>query len=75
MDWSSIEARWHEYRTRAKRQWDKLSEEQIRNTRGNRSYLVKRVQESYGLTAGEAEVQVADWQARQLEGGVPAANT
>jgi uncharacterized protein YjbJ (UPF0337 family) len=74
MDWSSIEAKWHEYRTRAKRQWDKLSEEQIRNTRGNREYLVKRVQESYGLSRSEAEGQVSDWQAQQVELR-PAANS
>jgi len=74
MDWSTIEAKWHEYRTRAKRQWDKLSEEQIRNTRGNREYLVKRVQESYGLSRAEAESQVSDWQSQQVEMR-PAANS
>ena len=35
MDWTLIEARWHEYRAAAKRRWDKLSEGQITGTRGN----------------------------------------
>jgi len=62
MDWSRIEAKWGEYRTRAKQRWDKLSQEQISNTRGNRAYLARRIQEAYALTANEAERQVADWQ-------------
>ena len=74
MDWSIIEARWHEYRAAAKRQWDKLSEQQLRGTAGNRLYLVRRVQEAYGLSAEEAEDQVAEWQAQQFDRLARAAN-
>ena len=74
MDWSIIESRWHEFRASAKREWDKLSEAQISGTRGNRGYLLKRVQEAYGLSGEEAERQVADWQDRQFDRHTPAAN-
>ena len=74
MDWSIIEARWNEYRGAAKRQWQKLSEEQLSGTRGNRGYLLRRVQEAYALTSVEAERQVADWQAKQIDRLAPAAN-
>jgi hypothetical protein len=74
MDWSIIEARWHEYRAGAKRQWDKLSEQQLHGTGGRREYVLRRVQEAYALTAVEAEQQVADWQARQFDRLAPAAN-
>ena len=74
MDWSIIEARWREYRAAAKRQWDKLSEQQLHGTSGKREYLVRRVQEAYALTREEAERQVSDWQARQLDRLAPSAN-
>src|SRR6476469_3827468 len=50
MEWSIIESRWHEYKGAAKRQWDKLSEAQLSGTKGNREYLLKRVQEAYALS-------------------------
>jgi hypothetical protein len=75
MEWVVIESRWHEYRAAAKRQWDKLSEAQLAGTRGNRDFLVKRVQEAYALNATEAERQIADWQQRQFDRRTPAANS
>ena len=74
MDWGLIESRWHEYRAAAKRRWDKLAEAQIMGTRGKRVYLLKRVQEAYGLNSEEAERQVADWQDSQFDRRAPAAN-
>ena len=74
MDWDVIESRWNEYRAAAKRQWDKLSEAQLSGTRGNRAYLLKRVQEAYSLTAEEADRQLAEWQKMQVDRLAPAAN-
>ena len=74
MEWSVIESRWHEYRAAAKRQWDKLSEGQLNGTRGNREYLLKRVQEAYALSREEADRQLAEWQARQFDRLARAAN-
>jgi uncharacterized protein YjbJ (UPF0337 family) len=69
MDWSVIESRWSEYKAAAKRRWGKLSEAQISGTRGNRTYLLKRVQEAYALSGAEAERQIADWQIHQYDRG------
>ena len=66
MNWSSIESRWDEYKAAAKRRWAKLSEQQLHGTRGNRHYLLKRVQEAYSLTAEEAEDELAAWEAQML---------
>jgi len=74
MNWSIIESRWNEYKAAAKRQWDKLSEGQLSGTRGNREYLLRRVQEAYAVSRIEAERQVADWQARQVDRLAPAAH-
>ena len=74
MDWGLIESRWLEYKAAAKRRWDKLSEAQLSGTRGNRVYLLKRVQEAYGLTPEQAEREIADWQDSQIDRLAPAAN-
>ena len=66
MSWSFIQERWEEYRAAAKRKWDRLSEQQLRAMRGNREYLLKRVQEAYSLTRDEAEGEVAAWQRELL---------
>ena len=66
MDWISIEDRWPQYVAAAKLQWGKLSEQQIAGTRGRRLYLVKRVQEAYGMSSADAERQVTEWQSRQV---------
>ena len=74
MDWDVIESRWNEYKAAAKRRWDKLSEAQIHGTRGNRGYLLKRVQEAYALSAEEAEREITAWQEAQFDRLAPAAN-
>ena len=74
MDWSIIETRWNEFAASAKREWDKLSEAQLSGTRGNRGYLLKRVQEAYALTPEEAERRVFGWQDKQIDRLAPAAN-
>ena len=74
MEWTVIEGRWHEYRAAAKRRWGRLSEAQLAAIRGNRQYLLKRVQDAYTLSPEEAERQVADWQSTQFDRLTPAAN-
>jgi uncharacterized protein YjbJ (UPF0337 family) len=75
MHWSIIESRWHEYKGAAKRRWEKLSEAQLNGTRGNREYVLKRVQEAYALTREEAERQLTEWKGRQFDRLARAANS
>jgi hypothetical protein len=75
MEWGVIQSRWQEYKVAAKQRWDKLSEAQLTGTRGNRGFLLKRVQEAYGLSDKEAERQVADWQQLQFHRRTPAAHS
>ena len=67
MDWSTIEGGWDEYKVAAKREWNKLSEQQLHGTRGNREYLVRRVQEAYSLSREDAERQISEWLAKQAQ--------
>lgn len=68
MSWSAIQANWDRYKAAAKRRWDKLSEQQLQGTRGNREFLLKRVQEAYSITREDAERQISAWQAQVLVG-------
>lgn len=65
MEWHIIERDWDRYVASAKRQWAKVSEEQLRATRGRRKILSARLGEAYGLNESETEVQVWAWQSSQ----------
>lgn len=67
MNWSNIETGWNDYKAKAKQQWNKLSDEQINGTMGNRQRLSARVQEAYSLSKEDAERQISAWQSKQLE--------
>jgi uncharacterized protein YjbJ (UPF0337 family) len=67
MNWSNIENRWDSYKSSARQQWGKLSEEQVNGTMGKREQLSSKVQEAYGVGADEAERQISDWQSKQVE--------
>ncbi len=73
MNWSNIENRWDAYKSSARQQWGKLSDEQVDGTMGKREQLSSKVQEAYGVAADEAERQISDWQAKQKETQPPAA--
>jgi hypothetical protein len=66
MDWIRIQERWDRYKFAAKRRWDRLSEQQLHGTRGQRQYLLKRVQEAYSLTYEQAEREISAWHAQLM---------
>ena len=75
MNWSSIESGWNDFKSSAKQQWSKLSDDQIAGTMGKREQLSSRVQEAYALSKEDAERQISDWQSKQVEKQAPEANS
>ena len=75
MNWSSIESGWNDFKSSARQQWSKLSDDQIAGTMGKREQLSSRVQEAYALSKEDAERQISDWQSKQVEKQAPAANS
>ena len=65
MDWHQIQSSWDKYVVAAKSQWIKLSEEQLKATKGRYDILSSRVQEAYGLSSRQADFQISEWQSRQ----------
>lgn len=75
MNWSSIESGWNDFKSSAKQQWSKLSDDQIAGTMGKREQLSSRVQEAYSLSKEDAQRQISDWQSKQVEKQAPASNS
>ena len=75
MNWSTIESGWNEFKSSARQQWSKLSDEQINGTMGKREHLSAKVQEAYALSREETDRQISDWQSKQTEKQAPAANS
>lgn len=67
MDWNQIERDWQRYRRSAKRRWDRLSENELRQINGKRDDLCAKIQQAYGIGRDEAEFQIADWTHEQDE--------
>jgi uncharacterized protein YjbJ (UPF0337 family) len=67
VDWNQIERDWQRYRLSAKRRWDRLSENELRQINGKRDDLCAKIQQAYGVGRDEAELQIADWTHEQDE--------
>lgn len=50
-----------------KKQWDKLSDDDLRHVGGHLDLLTGRIQKRYGMAKEEASLQVRKWAARIKE--------
>jgi uncharacterized protein YjbJ (UPF0337 family) len=62
MNWDSIKAGWTQLRGRVRMHWGRLSDDQLNVIEGRREALLGTLQETYGVSAEEAEQQVTDWE-------------
>lgn len=53
---------WKQFKGEVKRQWGKLTDDQIDVINGNREKLAGRIQETYGIAREEAQKQIRDWE-------------
>jgi hypothetical protein len=63
MKWNRIESGWRHLKSDFMRQWPRLTHVDV--IISNRGRLVHYIGERYGITMGEAELQLARWQNRQ----------
>lgn len=66
MNWDAIKGNWTQLRGRVRMQWGKLSDDQLGVIEGRREVLLGKLQEAYGVTAEEADRQVAEWENAQF---------
>lgn len=65
MNWDRIEGNWKQFKGDVKRQWGKLTDDQVDVIDGNREKLAGQIQEAYGITKDETERQIREWEASQ----------
>ena len=65
MNWDRIERDWKRFKIQAKRNWDRLSENELRQVNGDREALCSKVRQAYGIGRSEAELQIDEWVASQ----------
>lgn len=59
-----FKGKWKQFTGEAKKQWGKLTDDQIDQIDGDREKLIGEIQENYGLARDEAEKQVQDFENR-----------
>ena len=60
-NWDEITGNWKQFTGKARRQWGKLTDDDLKVARGQREELVGKIQERYGITKEEANRQVDAW--------------
>lgn len=58
MNWDVIEGNWKQFKGNVKEQWGKLTDDHLDAIAGKRDQLTGRLQEAYGITRDEAELQI-----------------
>jgi uncharacterized protein YjbJ (UPF0337 family) len=61
VDWNRIERDWQQFRHSAKRRWDRVSDNELRQINGKHDDLCAKIQQAYGISRQQAELQIADW--------------
>ena len=58
MDWNIIEGNWKQFKGRVREKWGKLTDDHLDTIAGKRDQLMGKLQEAYGITKDQADVQV-----------------
>jgi len=65
MDWNRVEGNWKQLSGKAKQQWGKLTDDDLKAAAGRREQLAGKIQERYGLAKEAAQKQVDEWISKQ----------
>lgn len=56
-----ISGKWKQYTGEMKKQWGKLTDDELLQIKGEREILAGKLQEKYGIAKDEANKQIDDW--------------
>lgn len=62
MNWDHIQGNWHRVSRRAQQRWGRLTDEDLAPATDQRSRLLQRIQQRYGVVSTEAERQLRNWE-------------
>ena len=61
MNWDQAKGQWNQLKGSVRKQWGKLTDDDLDVIAGERERLVGKIQERYGIAKEDAERQVAGW--------------
>jgi uncharacterized protein YjbJ (UPF0337 family) len=62
MDWKEVERDWSQYRDRVQDRWSELTVEELDQIGGSYDRLVSTLQDKYGITQEQAELELKEFQ-------------
>lgn len=65
MNSDQLKGNWKQLMGDAKKQWGKLTDDDLKQVEGRKDKLVGKIQERYGSTRADAEKQADDWLGKQ----------
>lgn len=61
INWDDVRSHWDDYRDKVKHQWNKLTDDDIRDIRGDRQRLMQALQDRYQITKDKVEKDVTEF--------------
>ena len=66
MNWEKTKGQWNQVKGAVKKQWGKLTDDDLAVIAGQRDQLVGKIQERYGIAKEEADKQVKTWESMKV---------
>jgi uncharacterized protein YjbJ (UPF0337 family) len=60
-NWDKVGGKWQQFSGEVKKQWGKLTDDELMEVNGNREILAGKIQERYGIAKDEANKQIDKW--------------
>jgi uncharacterized protein YjbJ (UPF0337 family) len=59
--WEQLAGKWKQVRGEAKKEWGKLTDDELLQVNGNRDILAGKIHDKYGIAKEEAHKQIDAW--------------
>lgn len=59
--WEQIAGKWKQFGGEVKKQWGKLTDDELMQVNGRREVLAGKIQEKYGIAKEQANKQIDEW--------------
>ena len=60
-NWDKVGGKWKQFSGSVKKQWGKLTDDELMEINGNRDILAGKIQEKYGIAKEDANNQIDKW--------------
>ena len=67
MNWDQVEGKWKQMKGGIRKQWSKLTDDDLEYMAGSKDQFVGRLQERYGVAREDAQRQADEWLRAQGE--------